>query len=86
VGEDDDGYKLRLTFKNYIEYLLYNQDDSPLYLFESSLEDKEETKPIIDNFTVPAYFQDDLFRLAGEKKRPPYRWYGISYVRFIMGP
>jgi histone arginine demethylase JMJD6 len=47
VGEDDDGYKMRLPFAQYLEYLLYNQDDSPLYLFESSLEDREELRTII---------------------------------------
>jgi histone arginine demethylase JMJD6 len=73
VGEDDDGYKLRLPFHQYLEYLLYNQDDSPIYLFESALEDKVELHPIIQDYIVPPYFQDDLFHLAGDK-RPPYRW------------
>lgn len=63
-----------------MQYLLYNQDDSPLYLFESSLEDKEDTKLIIGNYAVPPYFKDDLFHLAGEKKRPPYRWYFFPYA------
>jgi histone arginine demethylase JMJD6 len=41
IAEDDDGYKLRVPLKYYLEYLIYNTDDSPLYLFESSLESKE---------------------------------------------
>lgn len=50
MGEDDKGYKLRVPFKYYLEYLVYNKDDSPLYLFESSLEDKEETRIIMNNY------------------------------------
>jgi len=57
-----------------LEYLLHNKDDSPIYLFESALEEKEETLPIINNYEVPPYFKDDLFKLAGVKKRPPFRW------------
>jgi len=39
IGESDSGRKLKVTLKEYIEYMIYNRDDSPLYLFESSLED-----------------------------------------------
>ena len=50
IGEDDDGKKLRLKFKYFLEYLIYNKDDSPLYLFESSLEDIKECKTLIANY------------------------------------
>lgn len=38
VGEDDEGLTLRLDLKYFFEYLVYNRDDSPLYLFEGNLD------------------------------------------------
>jgi histone arginine demethylase JMJD6 len=46
-GEDDDGHKLKIKLKYYLEYLIHNKDDSPLYLFESSLEDNKEARSMI---------------------------------------
>jgi histone arginine demethylase JMJD6 len=34
IAEDDKGKKLRVPLRYFMEYLVYNQDDSPLYLFE----------------------------------------------------
>ena len=34
IAEDSNGSKLRIPMKYFLEYLVYNQDDSPLYLFE----------------------------------------------------
>ncbi len=41
IGESDSGKKLRVAMSEFVEYMFGNRDDSPLYLFESSLEDHE---------------------------------------------
>ena len=44
-----------------MEYLIYNTDDSPLYLFESSFENHKQLKSLMKDYEVPKYFKEDLF-------------------------
>jgi histone arginine demethylase JMJD6 len=78
-GEDDDGKTIRMKLKYFLKYMKLQTDDSPLYIFDSSFDDREDTKPLLRDYRVPSYFPQDLFELVGEDRRPPYRW-------FLVGP
>lgn len=78
-GEDDDGRSVRVKLKHFLKYQALQTDDSPLYIFDSSFDDRKETQPLLADYRVPSYFPEDLFELVGESRRPPYRW-------FLIGP
>jgi histone arginine demethylase JMJD6 len=64
IGESDSGRKLKVTLLEYIEYMLYNRDDSPLYLFESSLEEHPQASKMLKEYTPPKFFQQNFFTLV----------------------
>ena len=84
VGEDDDGYKLKVKLKYFLKYLRHNTDDSPLYIFDSNYDNNSISKQLLDDYQVPSYFPDDLFSLVGEKRRPPYRSVSILHRIFTL--
>jgi histone arginine demethylase JMJD6 len=69
----------QVRMRYFIEYLRRNQDDSPLYVFDSHFDEDACSKSLLVDYKVPSYFPEDLFHLVGEKRRPPYRW-------FLVGP
>lgn len=78
-GEDDDGCSVKVRLKHFLRYLEENNDDSPLYIFDTAFDEDRLAKRILSDYTVPSYFSDDLFRYVSESRRPPYRW-------FLVGP
>ena len=73
-GEDDNGNSIKVRLKYFLRYLQDNRDDSPLYVFDSSFENDKLARSFLQDYTVPTYFRDDLFRFVSESRRPPYRW------------
>ncbi len=59
--------------------MLYGRDDSPLYLFESNLEEHPEAHEMQKDYKTPKYFLNNLFKLLDENEMPPHRW-------FLIGP
>ena len=47
-----------------MDYLIYNKDDSPLYLFESSIENHRDLKSLINEYSIPKYFTEDIFEIV----------------------
>nr|CCA22232.1 histone arginine demethylase putative [Albugo laibachii Nc14] len=78
-GEDDDGKTIRMKLKYFLKYLKRQRDDSPLYVFDSNFDERNDTKSLLNEYSVPKYFAEDFFEFVGERRRPPYRW-------FLVGP
>jgi hypothetical protein len=70
-GEDDNGKSVKVKVKYFVRYLQVQQDDSPLYIFDSNYDEDRIAKGLLKDYSPPAYFRDDLFRLVGEDRRPP---------------
>lgn len=69
------------TLRDYFRYCdaVEGHDDQPLYIFDKHFADK--IPQLAEEYDVPEYFQEDLFKVLGEQRRPDYRWLIIGPAR-----
>eukprot|EP00658_Telonema_sp_P-2_P026768 TRINITY_DN20836_c0_g1_i1.p1 TRINITY_DN20836_c0_g1~~TRINITY_DN20836_c0_g1_i1.p1 ORF type:complete len:284 (+),score=55.16 TRINITY_DN20836_c0_g1_i1:378-1229(+) len=64
------GYDMPLS--DFFRYSDEAIDEGPLYLFDKEFANKAPS--LAADYSVPEYFEDDLFGLLGSEKRPDWRW------------
>lgn len=89
VGDDDNNDNVYMKLKHFLYYSHDEglKDDSPLYIFDSGFyksRDKKSSESLLDDYKVPKYFNEDLFKLTGAR-RPPYRWLVLGGSRSGTG-
>ncbi|EPB74312.1 JmjC domain protein [Ancylostoma ceylanicum] len=81
-GASPKGRSVYLKFKYFFEYMAEYEDDSPLYIFDGSFDERKGTKKMLLDYEVPEIFQESLFDLLGsDRTRPPHRWITIGPAR-----
>lgn len=80
-GEDDDGRTLRVKLKHFIAYAMHQKDDSPLYIFDGSYEERKNMRELSKDYDVPTYFKNSLWKYVDREDRPPDRWFLIGPAR-----
>lgn len=61
-----------MRFDSYLKYCEEQEDEIPLYMFDKHF--CEKAPKLEQEYSVPVYFQEDLFAVLGESERPDYRW------------
>ena len=44
-----------------------------MYIFDGTFGERDNSKAMCGDYSVPGWFKEDLMHLAGERRRPPYR-------------
>ena len=84
----DDNHTGRVRLGQFCSYMRFNQDDTPLYIFDSqfAIGADENRKSLAKKYKVPDVFaKDNLFSIVANKYRPPWQWILIGGPRSGTG-
>lgn len=73
---DAESHKFKMRFTDYVQYMLENQDEDPIYMFDPCFD--ERAPKMLKDYRIPEYFQEDFFAALGED-RPDFMW-------LVLGP
>lgn len=71
-----NGKPVKMRLADYASYVGQHHDEEPLYVFDEEF--GEAASDLLQDYSVPPYFEEDLLSVLGPR-RPPFRW-------IIMGP
>ncbi len=69
---------ISIPYAEYMRYSDQTREESPLYVFDKRFIEKAPI--LLDDYTLPEYFAEDLFKLLGDR-RPDFRWIIIGPAR-----
>jgi hypothetical protein len=72
-----NGKRFRMRTYDFLAYCAGWNGEKPLYIFDKKVFLSHPA--LLDDYTVPDYFTEDLFELMEEDERPDYRW-------LLLGP
>jgi len=74
----------RLKYDYYYHYIntpKHRNDDTPLFIFDSTFANEgKKMRELLDEYTIPSWFDEDLFGCLEERERPNFRWLIMSTV------
>ena len=60
-GDDDNGKSMKLKMKHFLGYMHQQKDDNPLYVFDSTFNERGATRSLRFDYEVPKYFKQNLW-------------------------
>jgi hypothetical protein len=66
------GSGIKMSVRNYYSYMENQCEANPLYMFDGKL--PLRAPEMLQQFSIPEYFAEDVFSRLVPEDRPPYRW------------
>ncbi|CAK4081369.1 unnamed protein product [Aphanomyces euteiches] len=70
---------LRMTLADFATYTASQHDETPLYIFDADF--GTAMPELLDDYSIPSVFQEDLLSLLPTASRPDFRWIVIGPAR-----
>ncbi|KAG0565056.1 hypothetical protein KC19_8G160000 [Ceratodon purpureus] len=66
------GKKIKMKLKDYAAYMACQHDEEPLYIFDAKF--GESAPEMLEEYSVPTLFSEDLLAVLDKPVRPAFRW------------